>query len=171
MKEDNIMRKIELDAVTLHCSTADQADLEKCRKLLKLITGGKIKDTIAKKRIPTFKIRPGLTIGCKITLRGKKAEEILKMILVGLPNAKESNFSDGFLSFGIKEYIEIPTIPYQREIGIIGFEVVAKLKRKGERIKKRRIKKSRPSPKQKITQKETIKFFTENFKINLEDIK
>lgn len=168
MNKENKMLEIRLDSVTLHCSSADAVKLEKIKKLLKLISNQEPKQTLAKKRIPTFKIRPGLHIGYKVTIRKKKAEDLLKNLFTGIAQLNKKQFNEGFLSFGIKEYIEIPSIPYQRELGIMGFDVVAVLKRKGFRVKERKIKKTHVAKKHKITKEETLNFFKENFKINVE---
>src|SRR3989338_1211444 len=110
---------------------------------------------IEKKTIPTWNIRPGLEIACKSTLRGQKAESILKRLLKAINNElPESNFdNNGNFSFVIKEYIDIPEVEYNPEIGIIGLEVAVTLERPGFRIKKR-IKKNKISSKHKITKQE-----------------
>jgi len=82
----NIMRQINVDKVTLHCSTVDAGKLDKSIKLLKIISGMEPIKTKATKRIPTFKIRPGLPIGCKVTLRGEKARNVLKLVLETVDN-------------------------------------------------------------------------------------
>ncbi len=161
------MKHISIDGITLHCSTADKSKLDKCIKLLKLITKATPVKTLAKKRIPAFKIRPGLEIGCKVTIR-KNTKELLKTLLTAIPSLKEKQFNPGFLSFGVKEYIEISSIGYQRDIGIIGFDVVVKLKRPGLRITQRKRKKGKIGKSHKITSAETIKFFKQNFEINIE---
>jgi large subunit ribosomal protein L5 len=168
MTKENEMREIFLDTVTLHCSSADPVKLEKIKKLLKLIINQEPKQTLAKKRIPAFKIRPGLHIGYKVTIRKKKAYELLKNLFTGISTIGKKQFNAGFLSFGIKEYIEISSIPYQRDIGIMGFDVVATLKRRGFRIKERKIKRAKIGKKHAISKEETMKFFIENFKINVE---
>ncbi|MCL6500774.1 MAG: 50S ribosomal protein L5 [Candidatus Pacearchaeota archaeon] len=165
MKEN--MRKISIESITLHCSTADPNKLEKAVKLLKFITKATPVKTLAKKRIPAFKIRPGLPIGCKVTIR-KNTAELLRALLAGVPKLKEKQFNPGFLSFGIKEYIEIPSLPYQREIGIMGFDVVVKLSRPGYRVEKRRRAKSKIGRRHRITKEETIEYFKNNFKVNIE---
>ena len=147
------MKEITIDSITLHCSTADPAKLERCIKLLKLITKAKPVKTLAKKRIPAFKIRPGLP---------------LNILLTGISELKEKQFNPGFLSFGVKEYIEIASIPYQREIGIIGFDVVVKLKRPGFRITQRKKARTKIGKPHIITRAETIEFFKQNFTLNLE---
>ncbi|MCS7134507.1 MAG: 50S ribosomal protein L5 [Candidatus Pacearchaeota archaeon] len=159
---DNKMREIELEKVILHCTTGDQQKLEKYVKLLEMITGRKPIKTLAKKRIPSFKIRPGLVIGCKVTLRKKEAEKILKLILTGVKEIKESQVGPGHLNFGIKEYIEIPSLSYNREIGLLGFDVSVVLKRKGGFKKRKKIGKSHM-----ISREETIQFFKKNFNIKI----
>ncbi len=166
---DNV-KELKIEKMTLHCSTADPAKLEKSVKLLKLISGMQPIRTLSRKRIPAFKIRPGLAIGCKVTVR-KNCEELLKRILTGVQQMTKKNFSDGYLSFGVKEYIEIPSIPFQRDIGILGFDVVVNLKRIGIRIEKRKLRKSVVGKRQKITKEETTDFFQNKFKINLEEEK
>lgn len=163
-KMQNPMREIRIDSVTLHCSTADPAKLERSFKLLKVITGKTPVKTITRKRIPTFKIRPGLEIGCKVTLRKEKAIEVLRAILMGIPKLNKKQFCPGYFAFGIKEYIEIPSIPYQRDVGMLGFEVMIALKRKGFRIARRKLKTRSIGSRHKISKDETIEFFKQNFK-------
>jgi len=164
----NKMKELKVEKVILHCSTADQDKLEKSMKLLKLISGRQPIKTLSKKRIPAFKIRPGLAIGCKVTLRGEKAVELLRRLFTGITSLKEKQISPGFFSFGIKEYIEIPSIPYQRDIGIMGFDVVVNLTRSGKRIENRKLKKSKMGNKQRITKEETREFIKKNFNLNIE---
>ena len=67
------MKDIRIEKVTLNIGAGkDQAKLEKGMKLIKNITGLSPVKTHSKKRIPEWGIRPGLPIGCKITLRNKK---------------------------------------------------------------------------------------------------
>lgn len=163
----NKMRDIEIDKVILHCSTADTAKLERAVKLLKFITKVTPVKTLAKKRIPTWKIKPRQPIGCKVTLRGTKAMELLNVIFAEITELNEKQFNPGFLSFGIKEYIEISAFPYQREIGIMGFDVVITLKRKGWNITKRKRLKSRIPVRHRISKDETINFFEKKFNIKI----
>lgn len=162
------IKELKIEKIVLHCSTAEPAKLEKSLKLLKLISGMKPIKTLSRKRIPAFKIRPGLEIGCKVTIR-KNCEELLTRIFTGIHQLTKKNFSNGYLSFGIKEYIEIPSISFQREIGILGFDVVVNLRRIGGRVEKRKLKKSVVGKRQKITKEETIEFFQNKFNIKLEE--
>jgi len=164
------MRQIRIEKITLNIGAGkDQAVLEKGMQLLKNITGIPPVKTVSKKRIPEWGIRPGLPIGCKLTLRKKQAEDMLKRLLEAKSRTlKESQFDgNGNLSFGIHEYIDIPDAKYDPKIGIIGLEVCVTLERPGYRIKKRRIQKKKLPIKQRIEKKEAIDFFVNNFNVKV----
>ena len=119
----NPMKKISVEKITLNFGAGkDQKLLEKGSKLLKNLTGIKPVKTTTQKRIPGWGLRPGLSIGCKITLRGKKADELLIRLVKAKDNQlKPSCFdNNGNVSFGIHEYIDIPKSEYDPDIGIIG---------------------------------------------------
>jgi len=161
-KEDNPMRKIKIEKVVVNISgTADY--LEKGVKLLKLLTGKKPAKMKSKKRIPTWGVRPGLEIGAVVTLR-KNTNEFLKKMLITIDNTlRKKQMSENNFSFGIKEYIEIPGMEYQRDIGIMGFDVTVVFKRTGRRVGIRKIKQGKIPKRQKISKQEIIKFMEENF--------
>jgi large subunit ribosomal protein L5 len=167
-KSENPMREIILDSLVLHGSSAEPQKLERLRKLLKMISNQEPTQTLAKKRIPTFKIRPGLHIGYKVTIK-KNIKELLQNLLIGAHSVKKKQFNPGFLTFGVKEYIEVPGLTYQRDIGITGFDVTINLRRKGFRVKLRKLRKSEVGKKHKITKEETLEFLKNNFKINIEE--
>ncbi len=164
----NPMKEIFIESIVLHGSSADTQKLERMKKLLKIVSGQEPKQTLAIKRIPAFKIRPGLHIGWKVTIR-KDTHALLKNLLQGAKDIKKKQFNNGFFSFGIKEYIEVPNIPYQRDIGITGFDVAVTLKRRGWRIKSRKIKKTKLNRTHQISKEETLDFFQKNFTIPFEE--
>src|SRR3989344_4616619 len=119
----NPMTRVRIEKVTLNIGAGkDSAKLEKGMKLLKIITNKTPVKTVTQKRIPGWGIRPGLPIGCKVTLRGKKAIEILQRLFYAKENTlNEKQFDDnGNVSFGIPEYIDIKDIKYDPEIGVTG---------------------------------------------------
>jgi len=163
--EQNKMKKIKLEKLTLNCGTgSDQAKLERAIKLLQVISGMKPIKTKSKKRIPGFGIRVGLPIGCKVTLRGQKAAELLKRLFETIGNKlKKKQFNPGSFAFGIKEYIEIPGVAFQREVGIMGLEACITLSRAGYRIEEKRLKSGDVPIRHRITKEETIQFIKDNF--------
>ncbi len=167
----NKMREVEIEKVILSIGAVSN-ELEKAAKLLKLISGMQTVRTKARKRIPAFGIRPGLEIGVKVTLRGKKAEEILKKLLASVNNQlKTKQINDEDLSFGIEEYIEIPGIEYQRDIGMIGLNVSVIFKRKGKRIEIKKRRKGKIPKRQKTTKQEIIELLNKKFNTEIVESK
>lgn len=165
-----MMRKVKIEKITLNIGVGkDPNKLEKALKLLEKITGEKPVKTTTSKRIPAWNLRPGLEIGCKITLRRKKAEEVLKRLLSAKENRlKESQFDDkGNLAFGLHEYVDIPGMKYEHEIGMLGLEVSVTLERAGFRIKRRKSRKTKIGTNHKISKEDAIDFMKNNFNVKL----
>jgi large subunit ribosomal protein L5 len=161
-KAENIMREIKIEKVVLNMGGTGE-NLEKGFKLLKFLTGRTPAKMKAKKRIPTLNVRPGLEVGAVVTIR-KGAKEFLKKMLIAEDNEiKKKQVADNHFSFGVKEYIEIPGVEYQREIGIMGFDVTIVFKRTGRRVRLKKVKRGKIPSKQIITKEEIIKFMEENF--------
>ena len=159
---ENIMREIKIEKVVLSVGGIGEP-LEKGVKLLKLLTGKKPARTSSKKRIPSLGVRPKLEIGAVVTVR-KEAEETLKKMLAAVDNQlKKKQISENNFSFGVKEYLEIPGIEYQRDIGIIGFDVTIVFKRTGRRVKLKKIKRGKVPKRQMISKEEIIKFMEDKF--------
>ncbi len=158
----NKMREIKIEKVIFGVGgTGD--NLEKGVKLLKILTGKKPAKMISNRRIPSLGVRPKLEVGAIVTIR-KNAEKLLKKMLITIDNRlKKKQISENNFSFGIPEYIEIPDIEYQREIGIMGFDVTVVFARAGKRIKIKKIKKGKIPKRQMITKEEIIKFMEDNF--------
>jgi len=166
----NQMNDIKIEKITLNMGVGEAGNsLKKAMKLLDSITGMKSVETKTKKRIPTWGVRPGLAIGCKVTIR-KKTEEFLKRLLVAKEGLlKKSNFSEGTISFGIHEYIDIPGSQYHADIGILGLDVSVTLQRPGYRIKRRAYKKKNVGVRHLINQEEAINFMKEKFNVRIEE--
>jgi large subunit ribosomal protein L5 len=170
--EKNNMKRIFVGKITLNVGVGKPGDeLEKAIKLLGVISGMKPIKTVAKKRIPTWGLRPGLEIGGKVTLRGKAADELLKRLLKAKGNTlNKSCFDDGgSFSFGIKEYLDIQGVKYDPSIGIIGLEIAVTLVRPGYYIKLRRIKRRRIGSKHLIKKEEAMSFISQNYGITLKE--
>ncbi|MBS3085456.1 50S ribosomal protein L5 [Candidatus Pacearchaeota archaeon] len=160
---ENPMRKIKIEKVVLSIGATGE-NLEKGVKLLQFLTGRKPARMISRKRIPTWDVRPKLVVGAVVTVR-KNSEEILKKMLAAIENQiRKKQVSENNFSFGLKEYIEIPGVEYQRDIGIMGFDVTIVFKRAGRRVKIKKLKRGKIPKKQKISKQEIIKFMEDKFK-------
>jgi large subunit ribosomal protein L5 len=161
----NPMKKIKIEKVVLSVGGTGE-ELEKGFKLLKMLTGRTPAKMKSNKRIPSLGVRPKLEVGSVVTIR-KNPEEILKKMLSAIDNIlKKKQISENNFSFGLKEYIEIPGVEYDREIGIKGFDITVVFKRTGRRVKLKKIRRGKIPERQKITKEEIIKFMEENFKTN-----
>jgi large subunit ribosomal protein L5 len=166
--KENPMREIEMEKVILGCAGTDDK-LDKSVKLLELITGKKVKRIASSKRIPSFGVRPGLDVGCMVTLRNKEKIELLNKLLESVnKKLKAKQVKENSFSFGIPEYLEIPGIEYQREIGILGLDVTVVFKRKGKRASIKKIKQGRLPKKQHVSAEEIIKFMENKFEVEFE---
>jgi len=162
---------ISIEKVTVNIGIGAAGEkLEKAKKLLEKLTGQKPVENKSDKRIPTWNVRPGLAIGTKVTLRGKKAIDFLNLSLDARDRTvKDSNFDNlGNFSFGIHEYIDVPGFKYDPDIGILGFDVSATLQKWGYRVKKRKRKTARLPKRHWITKKESIDYFKKNFSVVIE---
>jgi large subunit ribosomal protein L5 len=164
------MKKISIEKITLNFGAGkEQKKLEKGIKLIKTLTGIEPVKTVTQKRIPGWGLRPGLPIGCKLTLRGNKAQEALNRLLEAKDRIlSENNFDNhGNISFGLSEYIDIPGMSYDPEIGVIGLQVSLTLKRPGFRLRRRKMFNKPLSKKIIITKEDSISFMKESFNVSI----
>ena len=158
----NPMRTVKIEKVVLSVGgTGDE--LNKGFMLLKFLTDRTPAKVTSRKRIPSLGVRPKLEVGAVVTIRKNPREVLTKMLTTVDNTLKKSQISENNFSFGLKEYIEIPGIEYQREIGTRGFDVTVVFKRSGRRVKLRKIKRGKIPTRQKISREEIIKFMEENF--------
>ena len=164
---ENKMKEIKMDKIVLSAGATGD-NLDKAFKLLERISGRKPIRTKSVKRIPSWEVRPNLEVGCKVTLRRDAAEKLLKKLLTAVDNQlKRKQISKNHFSFGIKEYIEIPDMEYQRYIGIMGFNVTADFTRGGYRVKVRKIKRGSLPKKQEISEEEIEEFMIKKYGVEI----
>ena len=133
---DNIMQVPKLDKVVINIGLGHAKEnpkvLESALKELELITGQKPVITHAKKSIANFKLREGMKIGCKVTLRRDKMYYFLdKLMNIALPRVRDfrgvSNTSfdgRGNYALGIKEQLIFPEIVYDEVDEIRGMDII-----------------------------------------------
>ena len=126
------IEKITLN-VGLGKSLSDKEYIKTVENTLKRATGQKLVFTKAKKSISAFKIRAGMIVGAKVTLRGSKMNDFLtKLIHITFPRIKDFHGIDalgkhidqkGNFSYGFKEHIVFPEIKTDEVEHIHGFEI------------------------------------------------
>jgi large subunit ribosomal protein L5 len=165
LTKQNPMRKIAIEKVVLNVGGTGEY-LERGFKLLQVVTKRKPMKTRSSKRIPTWNVRPGLEVGAVVTLR-QGFEDLLRKLLAAEDNKiKKKQVSVNNFSFGIKDYLEIPGMEYQREIGIVGLDVTIVFKRNGRRVRLKKIKRGKIPKRQVISKEEIIKFMEDNYSVN-----
>ncbi|MBI1973517.1 50S ribosomal protein L5 [Candidatus Micrarchaeota archaeon] len=165
------MEMIGVEKVTLNIGTGAPGEkLEKARALLEKLAQQKPVETHSRKRIPTWNLKKGMSIGTKVTLRGKKAAELVNKCLDAVDHRlKPSSFDgQGNFAFGVREYIDVPGFKYDPAIGIYGFDVCVTLKKWGYRIAKRKRKQTGIPKRHFISKEEAIEFAKKNFKVEVE---
>lgn len=168
--EKQPMTKPRIEKVTVNMGVGESGErLSKAEKLLEEITGMKPVRTIAKRTNRDFGIRKGEPIGCKVTLRGKRAIEVLKKLLGAVDyNLRRENFSlEGGFSFGIREHIDIPGMKYDPEVGIFGMDVCVTLEKPGHRVKRRKIKRGKIPKRHRVSKEEAMEFASEELGVNV----
>ena len=132
----NIMQVPRLDKIVLNMgvgeAAADQKKLDSAVAEMMLISGQKPVKTVAKKAIAGFKIRKGLPIGCKVTLRSARMYEFLdRLVTIALPRVRDfrgvtgKGFDGrGNFAMGVKEQIIFPEIVYDKVDSIRGMDIV-----------------------------------------------
>jgi large subunit ribosomal protein L5 len=113
-------------------AAGDQKKLDSAVAELTLIAGQKPVKTVAKKAIAGFKIRKGLPIGCKVTLRQARMYEFLdRLVTIALPRVRDfrgiagKGFDGrGNFAMGLKEQIVFPEINYDKVDAIRGMDIV-----------------------------------------------
>ena len=132
----NIMEVPKLDKIVINMGVGEAKDnskvLETAVKELETITGQKVVTTKAKNSVANFKIREGMPIGCKVTLRGEKMYEFLdRLVNLALPRVRDfrgvysASFDGrGNYALGIKEQIIFPEIEYDKIDKVRGMDVI-----------------------------------------------
>lgn len=132
----SVMQIPKLDKVVINMGVGDARENSKAADNaandLTLITGQKAVITKAKKSVATFKVREGMNIGCKVTLRGSKMYEFVdRLFNAALPRVRDfrginPNSFDGRGNYalGIKEQLIFPEIDYDKIDKIRGMDII-----------------------------------------------
>lgn len=132
----SVMQIPKLDKIVINMGVGDAREnskaVESAANDLGLITGQKPVITKARKSVATFKVREGMNIGCKVTLRGSKMYEFVdRLFNAALPRVRDfrginPNSFDGRGNYalGIKEQLIFPEIDYDKIDKIRGMDII-----------------------------------------------
>jgi large subunit ribosomal protein L5 len=132
----NVMEVPKISKIVLNMgvgeATQDKKKVEQAAQEMELIAGQKPVVTKAKKSIAQFKLREGMPIGCKVTLRRERMYEFLdRLITIAMPRIRDfrgvnpdSFDGRGNYAMGIKEQIVFPEINYDRIEKVRGMDII-----------------------------------------------
>lgn len=132
----NIMEVPKLDKIVINMGVGEAKEnakvLESAVRDLEIIAGQKVVVTRAKKSVANFKLREGMAIGCKVTLRGDKMYEFAdRLINLALPRVRDfrgvsadSFDGRGNYALGIKEQLIFPEIEYDKVDKVRGMDII-----------------------------------------------
>ena len=132
----NPMQMPKLDKVVLNMgvgeAVADSKKIQTALRDMEAIAGQKPVATKARKSIAGFKLREGMAIGCKVTLRRERMYEFLdRFVTIALPRVKDfrglngkSFDGNGNYACGVKEHIVFPEINYDQVDSIWGMDII-----------------------------------------------
>mgnify|MGYP006313780921 FL=1 len=132
----NVMEIPKLDKIVINMGVGEAKEnakaLESAVRDMEIIAGQKPVITKAKKSVANFKIREGLAIGCKVTLRGEKMYEFLdRLVNLALPRVRDfrgvnPNSFDGRGNYalGLKEQYIFPEIEYDKIDKVRGMDII-----------------------------------------------
>ena len=131
-KFSSVMQVPRLTKVVVNMGTGiDEKELDKAMVDMQVITGQKPVSTSARKSVSNFKVREGMKVGCRVTLRGDRAYHFLdKLCTVALPRIRDfqglspkSFDGRGNYSLGLKEQLVFPEIDYDSFDKIRGMDI------------------------------------------------
>mgnify|MGYP000224901006 CR=1 FL=1 len=132
----NVMQIPKLDKIVINMGVGEAREnakvLDAAIKDLETIAGQKAVVTRARKSVANFKLREGMPIGCKVTLRGEKMYEFLdRLVNLALPRVRDfrgvnsASFDGrGNYTIGVKEQLIFPEINYDKVLKIRGMDIV-----------------------------------------------
>lgn len=132
----SVMQIPRVEKIVLNMGVGEVKDnpkaLENAMRDMAIVSGQRPVETIASKSVAAFKLREGMKIGCKVTLRGEKMYDFLdKLISVSLPRVRDfrgvnSNSFDGHGNYamGVKEQLIFPEIDYDKVDKIRGMDII-----------------------------------------------
>jgi large subunit ribosomal protein L5 len=170
LDEIHEMRQPVVEKVVVHMNVGEGGrELQNAEEIVEEITGQKTVRTQAKVSNPEFGVREGDPIGCMVTLRGDRAEELLQEALEIVGSVPRSSFDEyGNFSFGVEEHTDFEGMEYDPEIGIFGMDVTVALARKGKRVERRGVKPREVPDDHRLNDEDAVTYIQETFGVDIE---
>ncbi|MFP4174178.1 MAG: 50S ribosomal protein L5 [Halobacteriales archaeon] len=170
LDEIHEMRQPTVEKVVVHMNVGEGGrELQNAEEIVEDITEQTSVRTQAKQSNPEFGIREGDPIGCMVTLRGDKAEELLSEALEIADSVPRSSFDEyGNFSFGVEEHTDFEGQEYDPDIGIFGMDVTVALARKGKRVERRGVKPREIPDEHRLNEEDAVAFVQENYEVDIE---
>jgi large subunit ribosomal protein L5 len=169
-EQKQVLFSPKIEKITVNIGVGEAGErLKKAETVLRNLTKHKPVETLSKTTNKDWGLRKRMPIGCKVTLRGKDADDFLKDALSTRENkmAEYSFNEEGNLSFGIPDHTLFKSQKYDPNTGIFGMDVCITMKKPGYRVKRRRIAKRHIPHRHRVTKDETIKFFSKNYNVEV----
>lgn len=167
----NPMAQLRVSKVCVNIGVGEGGErLLNAENVLQLVTGVKPQRTLGRIQNRDLKVRLGMPIGCKATMRKR---EVINKFLTDAFNCRDNtipswNFDNqGNLSFGVRDYTDFPGQKYDPEIGIYGMDITVVVERPGHRVSRRRRAKSKVGDHHRVTPDESRQWFVEQYNISI----
>lgn len=169
-KDQNLLNTACIEKITVNIGVGEAGErLQKAQTVLENISNQKPVQTLSKKHNKDFGTRKRMPIGCKVTLRGERADTFLKQAL----DTRENKLADysiddqGNFSFGIPDHTLFKDQKYNPDIGIFGMDVCVTMGKPGYRIKHRRIRRRKTKQSHQLQRDETKQFISKQFSVEV----
>jgi large subunit ribosomal protein L11e len=165
MAAPNKLSEIRVAKVCININPGSVGDqVTRASRVIEQLTKQKAQLARSHRTIPKFGVRRNDKIAAYVTVRGKRALEILdKALQVQDYEIPARCFSStGNFGFGIKEHIDLG-LKYDRDIGIHGMDIYVVLERPGSRVSRRKHCQSRIGPRQRVTKEEAKEWYLQKF--------
>jgi large subunit ribosomal protein L5 len=170
LKDQHPMNQACIEKITVNIGVGEAGErLQKAQTVLENITHQKPVQTLSKKTNKDFGTRKRMPLGCKVTLRGERADSFLKQAL----DTRENKLADysiddqGNFSFGIPDHTLFKDQKYNPDIGIFGMDICVTMGKPGYRIKHRRIQTRKIKHPHHLQREETKQFVTKQFNVEV----
>ena len=167
----NPMSQLRVSKVCVNIGVGEGGErLINAENVLELVTGVKPQRTLGRIQNRDLKVRLGMPIGCKATMRNR---DTIKEFLTSAFECRDNiipswNFDkQGNLSFGVRDYTDFPEQKYDPDIGIYGMDINVVLERPGHRVSRRRKGKAKVGKGHGVSREESMKWFSETFGIKI----